>query len=199
MDKPFLAVGLPWWVAHGLSLLVTLLFFAAVAAYQVLRDALEVYLLIGHSKFLDLIDDARVVIVNGRPITVGRVKYKLSRPETFQGKRFLILGGGNASVKAALELVTEQRNGRTGFRPPEETNEVTLVLRRGFEPDLRYESYVSVWQCVSGGKIKAFFNAVIKEACEGRAVLKDVDTGEEVTTVEYDFIVNLTGEDCGVV
>ncbi|MGH9930308.1 MAG: NAD(P)-binding domain-containing protein, partial [Pyrinomonadaceae bacterium] len=63
---------------------------------------------------------------NGR--TEDKVLYALSNPDDFKQKKLIIVGGGNASVEAAVDLVAQRKGNQIEFRGPDEINDVTLLL-----------------------------------------------------------------------
>jgi alkyl hydroperoxide reductase subunit AhpF len=60
----------------------------------------------------------------------------LSNPEVFKGKKLIVVGGGNASVEAVVDLVARRHGDKIEFSPGE-INDVTFVLRSDFTRDVR--------------------------------------------------------------
>ena len=64
------------------------------------------------------------------PYEDAKVKYKLTDPDDYVGKKCIVVGAGNSAIEAAVDLVGFKRDGDsiTFTR----TNEVTLVIRSDF-------------------------------------------------------------------
>lgn len=124
-----------------------------------------------------------------------KVLYKLTNPEDFRRRKVLIVGGGNSAVEAAVDLVARREGDQIEFRPPEELNEVTLVVRSDFKNDLKFGNKLQVYQCIDEGKIKVYFGAALKEIKDGHVVLMDARTKEEKARIENDYILALIGGD----
>jgi thioredoxin reductase (NADPH) len=120
-----------------------------------------------------------------------KVKYKLSDPDDFVGKKCIIVGAGNSSIEAAVDLTGFKRNGDsiTFTR----TNEVTLVVRSDFKGDLKLGNKMNVYDCIDAGKIKVFFRTAIKEITENEVTLIDVRSKEEKAKLENDYVFALIG------
>jgi thioredoxin reductase (NADPH) len=130
---------------------------------------------------------------NGR--AEDKVLYKLTNPEDFKRRKIIVVGGGNSAVEAAVDLVARRDGDQIVFRPAEESNEVTLVVRSDFKNDLKFGNKLQVYQCIDEGKIKIYFGAAIKEISDREAVLMDVRTKEEKVRLENDYIFALIGGD----
>jgi thioredoxin reductase (NADPH) len=130
---------------------------------------------------------------NGHP--EDKVRYKLTNPEEFKRKKIIIVGGGNSAAEAAVDLVARRAGEGIVFRPPEEINDVTLVVRSDFKNDLKFDSKLEVYHCIDEGKIRAYFGAAIKEIADDEVVLMDARTGEERATIPNDYIFALLGGD----
>lgn len=120
-----------------------------------------------------------------------KVKYKLSDPDDFVGKKCIIVGAGNSSIEAAVDLTGFKRDGDsiTFTR----TNEVTLVVRSDFKGDLKLGNKMNVYDCIDAGKIKVFFRTEIKEIKENEVTIMDVRTKEEKGRLENDYVFALIG------
>ena len=81
------------------------------------------------------------------------------------------------------------------FRPAEEINDVTLVVRSDFKNDLKFGNKLQVYQCIDEGKLKVYFGAAIKEISDTEVVLMDARTKEEKATIANDYILALIGGD----
>jgi thioredoxin reductase len=123
------------------------------------------------------------------------VLYKLSNPEDFKRRRVAIVGGGNSAVEAAVDLVAEREGDRIKFRPEDEINDVTLIVRSDFKNDLKFGNKLQVYQCIDEGRIKVYFGAAIKEISDREVVLMDARTHEEQARFENDYIFALIGGD----
>jgi thioredoxin reductase len=124
-----------------------------------------------------------------------KVLYKLTNPEDFKRRRVAIVGGGNSAVEAAVDLVAERVGDRIRFRPEDEINDVTLIVRSDFKNDLKFGNKLQVYQCIDEGRIKVYFGAAVKEISDGEVVLMDARTREEKARFENDHIFALIGGD----
>jgi thioredoxin reductase len=120
-----------------------------------------------------------------------KVKYKLSDPDDFIGKKCIIVGAGNSSIEAAVDLTGFKRDGDlfTFTR----NNEVTLVVRSDFKGDLKLGNKMNVYDCIDAGKIKVFFRTEIKEIKENEVALMDVRSKEEKARLANDYVFALIG------
>ena len=124
-----------------------------------------------------------------------KVMYKLSNADDFKQKKILVVGGGNSAVESAVDLVARRRGNQIEFRPPDEINEVTLVVRGGFTNDIKFPNKQKLYHCIDEGKIKVYWNTGVKEVRESEVVLMDPFTKEEKATVANDEILALIGGD----
>ncbi len=127
--------------------------------------------------------------------TEDKVKYKLADPASYKRKKIIVVGAGNSAIEAAVDLVARRDGDRISFRPPEEINEVTLVIRSDLKTDLKFGNKMQVYQCIDEGKIKAYFGTSIKEIRDGEVVLMNARTSEVKETVPNDFIFAMIGGD----
>lgn len=115
----------------------------------------------------------------------AKVKYKLSNPAIYDGKRCVVVGGGNSAIEAAVQL--------TGFTPgrPEATftrnNHVTLLVRSHFTPDLKFVNKMNLFDCIDACRIDIRFRTEIKEIKEDEVILKN-DKGEEIDRIPNDYV-----------
>lgn len=130
---------------------------------------------------------------NGR--AEDKVLYKLTNAEDFRRRKVIIVGGGNSAVEAAVDLVARREGDQIVFRPQEELNDVTLVVRSDFKNDLKFGNKLQVYQCIDEGKIKVYFGAAIKELSDREVVLMDARTKEEKARIDNDYILALIGGD----
>jgi len=121
----------------------------------------------------------------------GKVQFKLSDPDDYVGKKCIVVGGGNSSIEAAVDLTGLQRDGeRITFT---RNNEVALVVRSDFKGDLKLGNKMNVYDCIDAGKIKVFFRTEIKEITPTEVVLMDVRSKEEKARLANDFVFALIG------
>ena len=127
--------------------------------------------------------------------TEEKVLYRLSNPEDFKQKKILVVGGGNSAVEASVDLVARRQGNQIEFRPPDELNEVTLVVRSGFTNDIKFPNKQKLYHCIDEGRVKVYWNTGVKEVREHEVVLMDPFTKEEKVTVANDYILALIGGD----
>jgi thioredoxin reductase len=128
-------------------------------------------------------------------VTEDKVKYKLTDPEAYKRKRVIIVGAGNSAIEAAVDLVATRQGDKITFRPPEEINDVTLVIRSDMKNDLKFGNKLQVYDCIDEGKIKVFFGTSIKEISDDAVVLQNARTEEVKATVPNDYIFAMIGGD----
>lgn len=138
--------------------------------------------------------------VPGEEMKIGRngqsedkVVYALSNPDDFKRKKLIVVGGGNASVEAAVDLVVRRIGDEIEFRSPDEINEVTLLLRTDFKNDVKFLNKQQIYRCIDEGKVKVYFGTVIKEIREAEVVLADARTQAETARIENDYVLALIG------
>src|SRR5437667_9221559 len=83
-----------------------------------------------------------------------KVVYSMSNPEEFKQRKIVVVGGGNASVEAVVDLVARRSGNQIEFRAPDEINEVTFVLRTAFTNDVKFLNKQHLYQCIDEGKVK---------------------------------------------
>ena len=128
-------------------------------------------------------------------VTEDKVKYKLNDPEVYKRKKIIVVGAGNSAIEAAVDLVARRQGDQITFRPDNETNEVTLVIRSDLKNDLKFGNKMQVYECIDEGKIKVYFGTAIKEIRDGEVVLMNARTQEEKATIPNDYIFALIGGD----
>ena len=122
-----------------------------------------------------------------------KVLYALSNPDDFKLKKVIVVGGGNASVEAVVDLVARRNGNQIEFRPPYEINDVTFVLRSAFTNDVKFINKRQLYQCIDEGKVKILFDTFIKEIREREVILADARTKEETEKIENDYVLALIG------
>ncbi|OLD28183.1 MAG: hypothetical protein AUJ04_02020 [Acidobacteria bacterium 13_1_40CM_3_55_6] len=122
-----------------------------------------------------------------------KVVYALSNPDDFKQRKIVVVGGGNASVEAVVDLVARRSGNQIEFRAPDEINEVTFVLRTAFTNDVKFLNKQHLYQCIDEGKVKILFDTFIKEIREREVVVADTRTKEETGKIENDYVLALIG------
>ncbi|MGH9967240.1 MAG: NAD(P)-binding domain-containing protein [Pyrinomonadaceae bacterium] len=138
--------------------------------------------------------------VDGEGMKIGRngssedkVLYALSNPDDFTQKKIVVVGGGNASVEAVVDLVARRNGNQIEFRAPHEINEVTFALRTAFTNDVKFLNKQHLYRCIDEGKVRILFDTVIKEIREREVVLEDTWTKEGKGVIENDYVLALIG------
>ncbi len=127
--------------------------------------------------------------------TEDKVKYKLTDPEEYKRRRIIIVGAGNSAIEAAVDLVARRDGTKITFRPEDEINEVSLVIRSDLKNDLKFGNKQQVYDCIDEGKIKVYFGTSIKEIRDDEVVLMNARTQEVKTTIKNDYIFAMIGGD----
>jgi thioredoxin reductase len=125
--------------------------------------------------------------------TEDKVLYSLSNPDNFRNKRLIVVGGGNASVEAVVDLVARRQGNRIEFRSPDEINDVTFLLRSDFTRDVKFLNKQQLYHCVDEGKVKIQFGTMVTEIREGEVVIADTRTQQEKGTIPNDYVFALIG------
>lgn len=107
-----------------------------------------------------------------------KVRHYYKDPHFYAFQKVIVVGANNSAVDAALET---WRKGA----------EVTMVIR-GSQIGERVKYWVrpDIENRIKEGSIKAFYNSTIKEIREKEV---DINTSNDVTTLENDFVIAMTG------
>ena len=125
------------------------------------------------------------------PYQTDKVQFKLSDPDDYVNTKCIVVGAGNSSIEAAVDLAGLKREGeRITFT---HNNDVTLVVRSDFKADLKLGNKINVYDCIEAGRIKVFFQTGIKEITQNEVVLMDVGTEEEKARLANDFVFAMIG------
>ena len=127
--------------------------------------------------------------------TEAKVKYKLADPEIYRARKIAVVGAGNSAIEAAVDLVARRQGDKISFRPADEINEVTLIIRSDMKNDLKFGNKLQVYKCIDEGKIKVYFGTSINEISDGEIVLMNARTSEVTATVPNDYIFAMIGGD----
>ena len=122
-----------------------------------------------------------------------KVVYALSNPDDFKRKKLVVVGGGNASVEAVVDLVARRHGTQIEFRAPDEINEVTFVLRTAFTNDVKFLNKQHLYRCIDEGKVRILFDTVIREIREREVILEHTWTKADKGTIENDYVLALIG------
>jgi len=122
-----------------------------------------------------------------------KVVYTVSNPDDFKRKKLIVVGGGNASVEAVVDLVARRNGDQIEFRPPEEINDVTFLLRTDFTRDVKFLNKQQLYHCIDEGKVKIQFDTMIKEIRDADVVIADTRTQKEKGIIPNDYVLALIG------
>ncbi len=167
-----------------------------VAKDKMTYNARRVVLAIGNSGTpmkLKLPGEEMKVTRDGQ--TEDKVKYKLTDPEAYKGKRMIVVGAGNSAIEAAVDFVASREGDKITFRPDNEINDCTLVIRSDLKGDLKFGNKLQIYQCIDEGKVKVYFGAAIKEITDDQVVLMNARTQEVKATIPNDYIFAMIGGD----
>jgi thioredoxin reductase len=122
-----------------------------------------------------------------------KVRYALSNADDFKRKQLIVVGGGNASVEAVVDLVARRHGDQIEFRPAEEINDVTFLLRSDFTRDVKFLNKQQLYHCVDEGKVKIHFGTMIKEIRENEVVIADTRSEADKGVIPNDYVLALIG------
>ena len=124
----------------------------------------------------------------------GRALYGLPNPDIYKQTNFIVVGGGNSAIEAAVDLVATRDGTNINFRPPEDRNNVTLLVRSDFKGDLKFGNKMQIYQCMDAGVLKVQFGKAIKEIKPGKVTIENLRS-KETETVDNDHVIALIGGD----
>ncbi|HJR06745.1 MAG TPA: NAD(P)-binding domain-containing protein [Pyrinomonadaceae bacterium] len=124
-----------------------------------------------------------------------KVMYGLKKPYAFRGKRIAVVGGGNSAVEAAVSLVTRRNGDQIEPRPPEEMNEVCLIIRSQLKSDIKFGNKQQLFDCIDDKLIKVYYDTSVKEILADKVVLMDTDTKKVTGSLKNDYVFALIGSD----
>src|SRR5262249_45497042 len=110
-----------------------------------------------------------------------------------KGKKLVVVGGGNASVEAVVDLVSRRIGDRIEFRPPDEINDVTFLLRTDFTRDVKFLNKQQLYHCIDEGKVKIHFTTAIREIRETEVVIEHTWTKADKGVIANDYVLALIG------
>jgi thioredoxin reductase len=121
----------------------------------------------------------------------AKVKYKLSDPDDYKGKKCIVVGAGNSAIEAAVDLAGFRRDGaQVTFT---RDNDVTLLVRSDLKGDLKLGNKMNLYDCIDAGKIKMMVRRAIKEIKADEVILADSRSNEEKEHLKNDYIFALIG------
>lgn len=129
--------------------------------------------------------------LNGQP--ENKVLYSLSNPNDYKGRRIIIVGGGNSAVEAAVDLVARREGATIVPRLPEETNQVTLLVRSYLATNVKFGNKLQLYQCLDDGLLDVRFGVGIKELRESEVVIMDAQSKAVTETIPNDYVFALIG------
>jgi len=118
------------------------------------------------------------ILLNVPGEELEKVSHYYKDPSYYSFQKVLVVGASNSAVDAALET---WRKGA----------EVTMVVRQNeISHRVKYWVRPDIDNRIKEGSIKVYFNSSVKEIRETEV---DIQTPEEVVTIENDFVLALTG------
>ncbi len=95
-----------------------------------------------------------------------KVAYRLIEPEMIEGKKILVVGGGDSAIESALLL--------------SENNRVTLSYRGGNFSRLKQKNLENITAASAAGKVKVILSSNVKEIMEEEVILLNDEDGKEI-------------------
>ena len=129
--------------------------------------------------------------LNGKP--ENKVLYSLSNPGDYKGRNIIIVGGGNSAVEAAVDLVATREGATITPRPPEERNNVTLLVRSYIATNVKFGNKLQLYQCLDDGILDVKFGVAISELREREVDIISVQSKKPVGTIPNDYVFALIG------
>lgn len=106
-----------------------------------------------------------------------KVAYRLLEPELIQGKRILVVGGGDSAIESALLLADQ--------------NEVSISYRKDVFSRLKPKNSTSIREAMGLLKVKVYYNTEVESIEEKQIHLKDSDGGR--ITINNDLVYIFAG------
>jgi thioredoxin reductase len=131
------------------------------------------------------------VNLNGK--SENKVLYSLSNPGDYKGRNIIIVGGGNSAVEAAVDLVATREGATITPRPPEERNNVTLLVRSYIATNVKFGNKLQLYQCIDDGILDVKFGVAISELREREVDIISVQSKKPVGTIPNDYVFALIG------
>ncbi|MEO8650415.1 MAG: NAD(P)-binding domain-containing protein [Acidobacteriota bacterium] len=160
------------------------------AVYKARRVVIAIGLR-GAPNKLRLSNEDLSIAVNGHQ--EQKVRYSLTNPAEYKGKRIAIVGGGNSAVEAAVDLAAKRVGTSIEPRPENERNQVTLLVRDYFAPTVKFGNKLQMYHCFDAGLLDLKIGVAIKEMRENELVLFDPKTGQILDTIPNDYVFALIG------
>jgi thioredoxin reductase len=129
--------------------------------------------------------------LNGKP--ENKVLYSLSNPGDYKGRNIIVVGGGNSAVEAAVDLVATREGSTITPRPPEERNNVTLLVRSYIATNVKFGNKLQLYQCLDDGILDVKFGVAISELREREVDIISVQSKKPVGTIPNDYVFALIG------
>ena len=131
------------------------------------------------------------ITLSGKP--ENKVLYSLSNPDVYKSRNIIIVGGGNSAVEAAVDLVAKRDGATIVPRPPEERNNVTLLVRSYIATNVKFGNKLQLYQCLDEGLLDVQFGVGIKELREREVVIMNAKTKAVTATIPNDYVFALIG------